>query len=130
MLLWVLQLTTTVSPTIKQPLQLYRSLTLHPVLLHVLDLGDALSEVGGEASSVLLARSREDDQHLPLSSRIGRGQSDTVRVVWVTHTHISQHMSHTVTSLANDSFIILGQKVDENENDVAAILNICNTCYS
>ena len=44
-----------------------------------------------------------------------------------THTHISQHMLHTVTSLANDSFIILGQKVDENENDVAAILNICNT---
>lgn len=130
MLLWVLQLTTTVSPTIKQPLQLYRSLTLHPVLLHVLDLGDALSEVGGEASSVLLARSREDDQHLPLSSGIGRGQSDTVRVVWVRHTHISQHMLHTVTSLANDSFIILGQRVDENENDVAAILNICNTCYS
>lgn len=96
MLLWVLQLTTTVSPTIKQPLQLYRSLTLHPVLLHVLDLGDALSEVGGEASSVLLARSREDDQHLPLSSGIGRGQSDTVRVVWVRHTHTFHNTCYTL----------------------------------
>lgn len=55
--------------------------TLHPVLLHLLDLGDALSQVGGEASSVLLARSREDDQHLPLSSWVCRRQADTLRVV-------------------------------------------------
>lgn len=63
------------------------TLTLHPVLLHVLDLCDALSEVGGEACSVLLARRREDDQHLPLSPGVRRRESDTVRVVWVRHKH-------------------------------------------
>ena len=132
MLLWVLQLITTVSPTMKQPLQLCRSLTLHPVLLHVLDLCDALSEVGGEASSVLLARSREDDQHLPLSSRIGGGQSDTVRIVWVTHTHTHTHFTTSVTHFDLAGKLLLHHsgpesRWDEKENDVAAILNIRNT---
>lgn len=60
---------------------LEQRLTLHPVLFHVLDLSDALAQVGGEASSVLLAGCREDDQHLPLAARIGRRQSDSVGVV-------------------------------------------------
>lgn len=47
------------------------TLTLHPVFLHILDLCDALSEVRGEAGSVLLAWGRENDQYLTLSPRIG-----------------------------------------------------------
>lgn len=61
---------------------LEQTLTLHSVLFHVLDLSNALTQVGGEASSVLLAGCCEDDQYLALAARIGRRQSDSVGVVW------------------------------------------------
>lgn len=43
-------------------------LTFYTVFLHILNLSDALTQVAGEACSVLLARRVEHDQNLKLTA--------------------------------------------------------------
>lgn len=63
------------------PAETSELLTLDPVLLHLLDLGDGLSQVVCELLAVLRVRGVEDDEDLDVSTRDGRREPDAIRVI-------------------------------------------------
>lgn len=67
-------------------------LTLYPVLLHLLDFGDRLPQVVGKLLAVLRIGCVEVDEDFDVCSRNGRGQADSVWIIYRVTSHIFEEV--------------------------------------